>query len=83
MHESNILDIHKNTIMESRNASLFENVFPCKSKEEPTSSKQVFETNNKNSQDPDGEVEPRQRKKERIEKSFSLNFLTYVLEGEP
>ena len=27
IHESNILDIHKNTIMESRNA--FEDVFPC------------------------------------------------------
>ena len=25
-------DIHKNTIMDSRNASFFENVFPCKSK---------------------------------------------------
>ena len=36
-HESNISDIHKNTIMESRNASLFENVFPCKSKVETKS----------------------------------------------
>ena len=34
VHESNISDIHKNMIMESRNASLFEDVFPCKSKEE-------------------------------------------------
>ena len=33
VHESNIPDIHKNTIMESRNASFFEDVFPCKSKE--------------------------------------------------
>ena len=49
VHESNILDIHKNTIMESRNASLFENVFPCKSKEELSSSKRVFETINENS----------------------------------
>ena len=30
VHESNISDIHKNTIMESRNASFFENVFLCK-----------------------------------------------------
>ena len=35
--ESNIPDIHKNTIMESRNASLFEDVFPYKSKQEPSS----------------------------------------------
>ena len=33
IHELNIQDIHKNTIMESRNASFFEDVFPCKSKE--------------------------------------------------
>ena len=32
VHESNILDIPKNTIMESRNAFFFEYVFPCKSK---------------------------------------------------
>ena len=38
-HESNIPDIHKNTIMESRNASFFEDVFLCKSKVEQNSSK--------------------------------------------
>ena len=32
VHESNITDIHKNTIMESENASFFEDVFSCKSK---------------------------------------------------
>ena len=31
----------------------------------------------------DGEVEPRRNKRARIEKSFGLDFLTYVLEGEP
>ena len=44
VHKSNIPDIHKNTIMESRNASFFENVFPCRSKEKPSSSKRVLET---------------------------------------
>ena len=34
VHELNISDIHKNTIMESRNASFFEDVFSCKSKVE-------------------------------------------------
>ena len=72
VHELNILDIHKNTIMESRNASLFENVFPCKSKEEPSSSKRVLETANENSQDQDGEVEPRHNKIVRTKKK---NFL--------
>ena len=67
VHKLNNLNIHKNTIMESMNALLFEDVFPCKSKEEPSSSKRVFETINENSQDQDkdGEVEPRGSKRER------------------
>ena len=85
VHESNIVDIHKNTRMESRNASFFEYVFPCKSKEEPSSSKHKSETINGNSQDQnkDSEVEPRRSKKVRIGKSFSPDFLTYMLKGEP
>ena len=53
--------------MESTNALLFEDVFPCKSKKEPSSSKRVLETINENSQDQDkdGEVEPRGSKRER------------------
>ena len=43
--------------MESRNASFFEDVFPCKPKEEPSSSKRVLEIINENSQDQDGKVE--------------------------
>ena len=64
VHESNIPDIHKNTIMESRNASLFEDVFPCKSKVEPNSSKRVFGTINENSQieNDNGEAKPRSSK---------------------
>ena len=60
-HASNILDIHndKNMIMESRNAYFFEDVFPCRSREEPSLSKRVLETITSNSedQDKDGEVE--------------------------
>ena len=84
VHESNIPDIYKITIMESRNASFFEDVFPCKFKEEPCSSKRK-ETINENSQDQneDSEVEPRRSKRARIEKSFGLDFLTYMLEEEP
>ena len=43
----------------------------------------MLETINENSQDQDSEVEPRRNKKVRTEKSFGLDFLTYVLEGEP
>ena len=83
VHESNISNIHKNMIMESRNASFFEDVFPCKSKEEPSSSKRVLEsTINENSwdQDRDGKVEPRNSKRSRTKKSFGPDFLTLVLE---
>ena len=83
VHESNISYIHKHTIMESRNASFFEDVFPCKSKEKPSSSKRVLETINENSQDQDGEVEPRRSKIARTEKCFGLDFLMYVLERDP
>ena len=51
VYDPNIPDIHKNTIMESRNASFFEDVFPCKSKVQPNSSKRELETINENSQD--------------------------------
>ena len=66
VHESNILDIHKNMIMESRNASFFEDVFPCNSKEEPGSSKRMLETVDEISQgqNKDGEVESRRCKKQ-------------------
>ena len=85
VHESNISNIHKNTIMESRNASFFEVVFSCKSKVDPNSSKRAFETINENSQDGNdtSEVEPRRSKRARVEKSFGPDFLTYMLEGEP
>ena len=53
--------------MESRNESFFEDVFPCKSKEERSSSKRVLETINENSHDEnnDGEVEPKRSKRVR------------------
>ena len=39
VYKSEILDIHKNTIMELRNVLFFEHIFPCKSDEGPSSSK--------------------------------------------
>ncbi|GJV11834.1 hypothetical protein Tco_1353375 [Tanacetum coccineum] len=38
-HESKILYIQKNTVMESRNASFFEHIFPCLSKETGSSAR--------------------------------------------
>ncbi|GJQ95174.1 pol polyprotein [Tanacetum coccineum] len=39
LHESKNLDIQKNTVMESRNASFFEHIFPCLSKETGSSAR--------------------------------------------
>ena len=43
--------------MESRSASFFKHVFPCKFEEGPSSSKQTFETMNEDSQDQEQEQE--------------------------
>ena len=85
VHESNITNIRKNTIMESKNASLFEDVFQCNSKEEPGSSKRMLETIDENSQHQNKDIEVKFRcsKRARVEKSFGPDFLTYMLEGEP
>ena len=53
--------------------------FHVNQREEISSLKRVLEIINKNSQDQDGEVEPRRSKKVRTEKSFGLYFMTYVL----
>ena len=73
--------------MESRNASFFENVFPCKSKDGSSSSKWTYETMNEESHDSKDEqevhIEPKRSKRTRVEKSFGLEFLIYLLENEP
>ena len=33
VHKCEIPDIHKNTVMESRNETFFKNIFPCKEKQ--------------------------------------------------
>ena len=51
MHEFENPNIHKNTIMESRNVSFFEHVFSCKSKEGSSLLKRTYETMNEESHD--------------------------------
>ena len=45
----------------------------------------MLETINENSQDgnDNGEVEPKRSKRERVEKSFDPDFMTYMLKVEP
>ncbi|KAD2393513.1 hypothetical protein E3N88_40490 [Mikania micrantha] len=85
VYDSKNPEIHKNTIMESRNASFFEEVFPCLKKELPSSSMPVDEIVHDEDQEQleAEEVEPRRSKRQRIEKSFGPDFLTYMVEGEP
>ncbi|KAD6118818.1 hypothetical protein E3N88_10089 [Mikania micrantha] len=85
VHDSKNPDIHKNTIMESRNASFFEEVFPCLKKEHTSLSSCVDEIVHDEDQEQSEaeEVEPRRSKRQRIEKSFGPDFLTYIVEGEP
>ena len=85
VYDSKIPDIHKNTIMESRNASFFENVFPCLDKEHESSSTPVDEVvhDERQEQPEEEEVEPRRSKRARVEKSFGSDFVTYMVESEP
>ena len=70
VHESTNPNIHKNTIIESRNTLFFEHIFPCNSKGDlPSSSKQPVETIEDNSQIHEDkemvEEEPRRSKRAR------------------
>ena len=46
VYEFKNLDIHKNTITESKNSSFFKHMFSCKSKEKSSSSKRSHKTMN-------------------------------------
>ena len=89
VHDSKIPDIQKNTIMESRNASFFETIFPYNPGiEHPTTSKRTHESiddDNENDESEDENVGVvRRSKRQRTEKSFGSNFMTYLLEeGDP
>ena len=89
VHESKISDIQKNTIMESRNASFFETTFPCNPIIEcPTMSKRTHESMDEDNEKEESEDEDvgvvRRSKRQRKEKSYGSDFMTYLLEeGDP
>ncbi|GJY29456.1 retrotransposon protein, putative, ty1-copia subclass, partial [Tanacetum coccineum] len=85
VHESKNLDIQKNTVMESRNASFFEHMFPCLSKETRSSARLDDEVvqdkrqrddndlqDERQDQTEEEEVEPRRSKSARNEKSLVI-----------
>ena len=88
IHKYDILDMNADTIIESRNALFFEEIFPHKSTQESSSHKRNFESTSSTSHDQELmeeriEVEPRRNKRAKMSKSFGPNFLNYMLEDEP
>ncbi|GKA38822.1 retrovirus-related pol polyprotein from transposon TNT 1-94 [Tanacetum coccineum] len=96
VHDSKNLDIQKNAIMESRNASFFENIFTCLTKETGSSSRLDDEVVQDKRQRDDNElhderldqleeeeVELRRSKRARTEKSFGPDFVSFTVENEP
>ncbi|GJS98760.1 zinc finger, CCHC-type containing protein [Tanacetum coccineum] len=82
--------------MESRNASFFENIFPCLTKKTGSSSRsdgevvqdkrQRYDNNpqdERQDQTEEEKVKPRRSKRERNEKSFGANFVSFMVENEP
>ena len=78
IHKLEIIDMHANIIIESRNESFFENVFPYKSTHELNSSKRTHDTTIGSSQGQQDDNEPRRNKRTRTSKSFGPNFLMYL-----
>ena len=79
VHKSYISNIHVNTIMESRNATFFENVFPHKMSCEARLQKCLFdaitsESHNRSNVELKKDEELRRSKRIRISKSFELDF---------
>ncbi|GJV50490.1 retrotransposon protein, putative, ty1-copia subclass [Tanacetum coccineum] len=96
IHDSKNPDIQKNAVMESRNASFFENIFPCLTKETGSSSRLDEEVvqdkrqrddndlqDKRQDQTEEEEVEPRRSKRARNEKSFGPDFVSFMVENEP
>ena len=68
IHKSNIIDMHVKTIIEFRNASFFEEIFPCKPTQRTNSLKRNLESMSSISHDQElmeerNEVEPRRSKR--------------------
>jgi hypothetical protein len=83
VHKSSIEDIHPNSIMESRNVILVENMFPWKETWEYRSFKRTLEASSSSyHQLEDDEVELRKSKRANIIKTFGPDILTYLLENE-
>ena len=83
VHKSDISDIHINTIIKFRNASFFEDIFPCKDVPKMSCNKRTHDMAMDHLQNKVSEDEPRYSKRTKVAKLFCPNFLTFLLESEP
>ena len=94
MVKSDVPDMHVDTIMESRDATFFENVFPMKDMHsisrfsseiipEPAAPIENFKQPHENVLEKDDSEAPRRSKRQRIEKSFGDDFTVYLVDDTP
>ncbi|WVZ71715.1 hypothetical protein U9M48_020267 [Paspalum notatum var. saurae] len=92
--KSDVPDMYVDTIMESRDATFFENIFPMKDMHstsrfsseitpELNASIEVFEPPRKISPEEDNNEAPRKSKRQRVEKSFGNDFIVYLMDDTP
>jgi len=83
VHKSSIEDIYLNTIMKSRNATFFEDLFPWKEVQENHLFKRIIEDSLSNHHSlEDDKLKFKKSRRAKITKTFGLDFLTYLLKNE-
>ena len=84
VYKSDILEIHVNTIIESRNASFFEDVFPYKRTQENKTTKRAHEDLSSDPRmDKKEQIKPRKSKWTKVSTTYGPDFLTYLLGNKP
>jgi hypothetical protein len=89
--KSEVPDMHVDTIMESRDATFFENIFPMKDMHsiarfsseiipESSTTDEYFEQSHEEVLEKDNNEVPRRNKRQRIAKSFGDDFIVYLVD---
>ncbi|WVZ85747.1 hypothetical protein U9M48_032635 [Paspalum notatum var. saurae] len=92
--KSDVPDMYVDTIMESRDATFFENIFSMKDMHstsrfsseitpELNAPTKVFEPPHEISPEEDNNEAPRKSKRQRVEKSFGNDFIVYLVDDTP
>ena len=95
--KSEFSDVHTNTVIESRDATFFENIFPMKENSASTSQPTIqrefepepepestpFVTPYNPTEEDDSEVAPRRSKRQRTKRSFGDDFAVYLVDDVP